>query len=72
MFISLTIHNGGTWKLTLHNTLLDSVNCTLLNHIPDQIKSLSEVLAIIDAVDTSHFCFGNSEAKFCDVQALSG
>ena len=57
-----------TWTVRLQGQLIDLAS-THLAALPSNLQSVANITAVLDSLDSCHFCPGNSDAKFIPLQA---
>ena len=66
VLFTLTIDDQLKWSLFLHNVSVDLNRCPLLRAVPHALNSASFVHKVLNFVDTSKMCTGNSEQRLLD------
>lgn len=65
--ITLAIHNGFTWSLSVFNQHLDPTLNDCLSHVSRILTTASSVLALLEKINSLRLCVGNPDQKFLDL-----
>lgn len=65
VLFSITIFPNFTWKLRIgrHNNV-NTANSMVLGTLPDTLKAVRDVMAVVDVLQNSTFCIGNPDERF--------